>query len=562
VTGAPPATPRGTRPATASATAAGARAGARRQSDALAGLGTMVRLIVRRNRVRLTVWVVVLVGMFTYIASYYHTLFPTQKSLDDFAAVSNTPGIKAMTGLSAAADTLGGAVWTKGWMTIALSLAIGSAFLVTRAGRADEEAGRTELLRSRMLGLHAYATASWLVNGLLCLVVGAGIAVASAANGLDPEGTGIAGSLIFGASVAGVGLVGLGVGAVAGQVASTSRGANALASAVIIGFYVIRMVGDLGNGALSWASPIGWGQQMEPYAGNRWWPLALLLALAAALLTGAALLESRRDHGSGLLAERPGPASAPPRFASPLGLGLRLQRGPIIGWTVAVALSALMFGSIVDSMNTFMADAGGAMADFTRGIGVDALLAMLAGMIGLITAAFATQSAASLRTDEASGIVETQLAGGLSRTRWALERLLIPAVGSAVLLLLGGAGLGAVYGSTIGDSSQAVTMAGAALAYWPAVMILVGIAVALFGWAPSVAIPVAWGAMAAMWFATMLGEVFGLPTWMLDGLPFSAVPYMPLDAMSWAPEVIMTVVAAALIWSGVDRFARRDIQPG
>jgi ABC-2 type transport system permease protein len=522
----------------------------------------MVRLIVRRSRVRILVWFVVLVGMFFYLASYYKTLFPTQQSLNDFASLSNTPAIRAISGLSAAADTLGGAVWTKGWMTTVLSLALGAAFLITRSGRADEEAGRTELLRSKMLGLHAYATASWLTYGLLCVAVGAGIALASASSHLDPQGTGIAGSLIYGASVASIGLVGLGVGAVAGQIASTSRGANALASGVIIGFYVLRMVGDLGNGVLSWASPIGWGQQMQPYGGNRWWPLALLLVLAAALLAIAALVEARRDHGSGLLAERPGPADAPNRMASPLGLGLRLQRGPIIGWAIGIVLAALLFGSIIDSMNTFMADAGGAMADLMRGVGAEALLAMLAGMIGLITAAFATQSAVSLRTDEATGIIETQLAGALSRTRWALERLLIPAVGSAVLLLMGGGLLGAVYGSISGDSSQAITMAGAALAYWPAVMILVGLAVALFGWVPSLAIPVTWGAMAAMWFATMLGEVLGLPKWLLDALPFSAVPYMPLDAMSWTPVIIMTVIAGGLIWTGLDRFARRDVKPG
>lgn len=536
--------------------------GARKPADALTGISAMVRLVARRNRVRFAVWLVVLVGMFSYIASYYKTLFPTQQSLNDYAVVSNTPGIRAISGLSAAADTMGGAVWTKGWMTIALSLAIGSAFLITRSGRADEEAGRTELLRSRMLGLHAYGTASWLVNGLLCVAVGASIALASAANGLDPEGTGIAGSLILGASVAGVGLVGLGVGAVAGQIASTSRGANALASAVIIGFYVLRMVGDLGNGALTWASPIGWGQQMQPYAGNRWWPLTPLLALTAALLALASLIEARRDHGSGLLADRAGPADAPGRMASPFGLGLRLQRGPIIGWSLAVVLAALLFGSIVDSMNTLLADTGGPLSQFTRGIGVSALLALLATMIGLITAVFATQSAVSLRTDEANGILETQLAGALSRTRWALQRLLIPAIGAAILLSLGGGLLGAVYGSISGDSSQAVTMAGAALAYWPPVMILVGIAVALFGWAPSVAIPVTWGAMAAMWFATMLGEVFGLPSWLLNALPFSAVPYMPLEPMSWTPVVVMTAVAALLIWSGVGRFARRDVRPG
>jgi ABC-2 type transport system permease protein len=77
-----------------------------------------------------------------------------------------------------------------------------------------------------------------------------------------------------------------------------------------------------------------------------------------------------------------------------------------------------------------------------------------------------------------------------------------------------------------------------------------------------VAIPVTWGAMAAMWFATMLGDVLGLPTWLLNALPFSAVPYMPLEAMSWTPEIVMTALAALLFWTGVDRFARRDIKPG
>lgn len=539
-----------------------APAATRPASDTLAGTGTMVRLIVRRNRVRLAVWFVALVGMYAYVASYYQEMFPTQQSLDEFAALSDTPGIKALTGLSPAAATLGGAVWTKGWMTIALSLAIGVVFLVTRNGRADEEVGRTELLRSRMLGLHAYSVASWLVNGLLCVAIGIGVALVSASAGLDPDGTGIAGSLVVGASVTGVGLFGLGVGAVAGQVASTSRGANALGAVVVLGFYVVRMIGDLGTGALTWASPIGWGQLMEPYAGNRWWPVVLHLVLTAALLAVALWFEATRDHGAGLLAERPGPASAPPRYASPLGLALRLQRGPIVGWAIAVALAGLLYGSIVEAMTDLLDDAGGGVSDLLRGAGVQALLSMLAGMIGLIAAIFATQLAVSLRTEEASGLVEPQLAGAVSRTRWVLERLVIPVVGSAVLLVLGGGVLGAVYGSVVGDLTQAATLAGAALAYWPAVMVLVGIAVALFGWLPHVAVPVTWGVMAAMWFAMMLGEVFGLPQWLLDALPFSAVPYLPLEPMSWTPLVIMTVVASALVWVGLDRFRRRDVQPG
>jgi ABC-2 type transport system permease protein len=535
---------------------------ARRRSpaDGYSGLAVMVRLVLRRNRVRLVVWLVALAGMYQYIVSYYRSVFPNQQSLDDFATLSNTPGIKALTGLSPAASTMGGAVWTKGWMTVVLALAIGAVFLVTRSGRADEESGRTELLRSRVLGIHAYSMASWLVIGALCVAVGALMAVVSIGGSLDPEGTGVAGSLILGASVAGIGLVGVGVGAVAGQVSSTSRGANSLGSTVIIVIYVLRMIGDMGNAAVSWLSPIGWGQQMQPYAGNRWWPLLLLLGLTAVLLAVASQLEARRDFGAGLVPQRPGRAEAPARYATPLGLALRLQHNPIIGWTVAIVLGGTLMGSVVDAMTDLLADAGAGAHNLLRGTGVTALLALLVSMMALITVIFALQTTVSLRSDEASGIIEPQLAGAVSRWRWGLERLAIPVVWSAVLLALGGFLIGKVYGASIDDSSQGGRLALAALAYWPAVMVFVGLAVLLWGYVPRVAIPIAWGVMAAMWFITMFGEVFRLPTWFLDLLPLSATPYAPLEPTVWTPLVIMTLVALALTWAGLNRFSRRDIQ--
>ncbi|MBU5421080.1 ABC transporter permease [Cellulomonas hominis] len=545
------------------APAAGVRTpGARPATGTLTGLGTMVRLVLRRNRVRLAVWWVVLVGLLAYVAAYYRDLFDTQQALDDFAAVSDTPGIKALTGLAAAPDTLGGAVWTKIWMTLAMSLAFGVVFLVTRNGRADEEVGRTELLRSRVLGLHAGAVATWLVTGALSVAVGAGVAAVSIASGLDPSGAGVTGSLVLGASVAGVGLVAVGIGALAGQVASTSRSANALASAVLGAAYVLRMVGDLGDGRLTWASPIGWAQEMQPWGADRWWPFALLLALTAALLGVAARLESRRDHGAGLLAERRGPAGAPARYASPLGLALRLQRGPVIGWTITVVLAALLFGSVVESMTDLLDDAGGATADLVRGTGVDALLSLLVTMIALVTTVFALQSAVSLRADEASGLIEPQLAGALSRTRWAGQRLVLPAAGSAVLLLLGGGLMGAGYGSLVDDTAgQAGRLALAALGYWPAVLVFVGVAVALFGWLPRLAVALTWGVLAATYFAVLLGDALRLPRWLLDVLPFSATPYLPLEPVRWTPLVVLTLVAGALVAAGLARFARRDVQP-
>jgi ABC-2 type transport system permease protein len=158
-------------------------------------------------------------------------------------------------------------------------------------------------------------------------------------------------------------------------------------------------------------------------------------------------------------------------------------------------------------------------------------------------------------------MIEPQLAGSMSRTRWATQRLLIPAVGSALLLLVGGAAMGAGYGSIVGDPSQIGRLALSALAYWPAVMVFVGIAVALFGWVPRMAIPLSWGVLAAMWFIVLIGDALHLPSWILNLLPFSATPNVPYAPLTWPPLGIMTLVAGVLIWTGLNRFEHRDVQP-
>ena len=528
--------------------------------DSLAATGTMMRFVARRNRLLLITWPVVIVGLFAYVSVYYHDLLDTQQALDDFASISNTASIKALTGLAAGPATLGGAVWTTIWMTSALMLAFAVVFLVTRTGRADEEAGRTELLRSRVLGLHACSVAAWAVIAGMCVVTGVGVAVASIVSGLDPVGSGVMGSLVLGASVTGVGLVAIGVAAVTGQIAATPRAANATASAVVGIMYVLRMIGDLGSGTLTWASPVGWGQEMQPWGANRWWPLALSLVLTVVLLGVALAIEARRDVGAGLLVARSGPAGAPARFASPLGLALHLQRNVVIGWTVTVVLAAVMFGSVAPSMTELADDSAGSFAQVLGGTGVEALLSLLVTMTSLIVTVFAIQTTVTMRQDEASGIIEAQLAGAVSRTRWAGQRLLIPAVGSAVLLLISGALIGVGYASAGGGADLTGSLMLAALTYWPAVMLLAGIAVFLFGWLPHFTIAGSWAILAAMWILVVSGDALNVPQAVLDVMPFTATPHQPLEPMAWTPVVLLALVGLGLLWAGVSRFGRRDIQ--
>ena len=105
-------------------------------------------------------------------------------------------------------------------------------------------------------------------------------------------------------------------------------------------------------------------------------------------------------------------------------------------------------------MNDLMADAGGTRR---RSCGAPASMRCWPcslALIALITAVFALQSTVSLRADEASGIIEPQLAGAMSRNRWATQRLLIPTVGARGAAARGRRRIGAGYGSIIGDPRQ------------------------------------------------------------------------------------------------------------
>ena len=190
-----------------------------------------------------------------------------------------------------------------------------------------------------------------------------------------------------------------------------------------------------------------------------------------------------------------------------------------------------MFGSVVEAMTDLMDDAGGPVTAVLRGTGVDALLSLLVVMIAMITTVFAIQSAdlAAWRR-------------GQRHHRATAGRRAVPHPLGARTAADPGRRLGAsccssaagawarATASIIGDTGQTGGLALAALAYWPAVMVFVGVAVALFGWLPRLAIPLTWGVLAAMWFVVLIGDALHLPGWLLDLLPFSATPYLPLRA--------------------------------
>ena len=83
------------------------------------------------------------------------------------------------------------------------------------------------------------------------------------------------------------------------------------------------------------------------------------------------------------------------------------------------------------------------------------------------------------------------------------------------------------------DLGRLPLLVGSSVAIAPAVWVLIGLAVALFGLLPR-AVAAVWGALAACYLAAFLGPLLGLPDWVIDISPFTHVPLLPaadFDAM-------------------------------
>ncbi|WP_287930204.1 ABC transporter permease [Arthrobacter sp.] len=535
-------------------------AAARPAAGTLSGYGLSVRFILRRNWLRLILWAAVLAVMIPIVYTSQQATFPTQADRNAYANVANTPAIAAMTGLPYAAGSLGGILVIKIWMTLAVALGIASVFLVTRNGRADEEAGRTELLRGSALGRHAFSLANYTVVGGLSVVTGLLISLLALSDKLPA-----AGSWVLGGSIAGVGLAFVGIAALCGQLSSTSRGANSLGVAVLAVFYLIRAVADVNAHdtnvtALSWFSPIGWGQTMRSYAQDTWWPFLALLALAVSGCVLALRIETRRDLGLGLLPARRGPARATSFLATPLGLSLRLQRATLVSWLCGAVVAGLFFGSVAQAMTSVL-DPSNAVAKAFLGGSQNVLNGILGTFVlfsAMLAGAFAVQSLSGAYAEEAGGRLESQLAGSLARTRWLGAHTAVAAAGSAVMLLLSGWLTGvSSNGATTGSA-----MAGASLAYWPAVLLMMGVLLLLHGFLPRLSVSLTWAVYGVSLVIAMFGPLFSLSESAIRSTPFGAVPRLPAEAFTLLPLLVLTAIAVVLGALGIRRFTTRDIMAG
>jgi ABC-2 type transport system permease protein len=527
--------------------------------DTLAGTGGLVRLILRRDRVLLPLWVLGLALIPVSYVSPFADLYPTAAARQQYA---DNAGFTTLYGRLSGTSLGEFLTWRLGFVPVMVGLL--SLLTVIRHTRVEEETGRRELLGATVVGRHAALAAALAVTFGANLVLGALLTL-----GMPTQDLPVAGSLALGLEFAAAGWVFAAVGAAAAQLTSSATGARGIATSVLGVAWLLRATGDTSGQAggglawLSWLSPIGWVQRIHPYGEERWWLAGLAAGLAVALVAAAVALSARRDVGAGLLPARLGPATAAPWLRRPLALAWRLHRGLLAGWTATFAALGVLFGSTADGVGDMLRD-NPSLRDFAVRTGdqaglVDAYLAAILNLVGLIAAAYAVQATLRLRAEETSGRAEPVLATAVGRLPWAVSHLVFSVLGPTAALATAGLATGLAYGLSTGDvGRQLPRVLAGAMVQLPAVWVLAAIAVALFGLLPRLTL-VAWGPLGVYLLLGLIGTAVQLDQWLLDLSPYTHTPKLPGAAMSTTPLIWLVTVTGALAAAGLVGLRRRDI---
>ncbi|GAB4003730.1 ABC transporter permease [Nocardioides ultimimeridianus] len=514
------------------------------------GAGLLLRQAVRRDRVLAGSCLTVFVAM-AYASAYATgTLYDSPpERLAAIALINGQRGILALYGPIDVHAGVGALAMSK--MTVLYALFAAGMFvaLVRRHTRSEEESGRAELVAGTATGRNAPLAAAVAESAMIAVLLGSCCALAAVVGGLPARG-----SVYFGLSWVGTGLVATGVAAVCCQLSASARTCGVAAAGVLGGSYLVRAVGDATSlHWLDWLSPFGWNTQLHAWSAPRAWVVLLYPALAAVLLTAAQLLRAHRDLNAGMLAARPGAAHGSTHLRGPVALQLATHRTMLVIWSVAVFALCAFFGAIIPALDDVLRTVGG--EQLAADLGGSLMVAILAEL-AVVASCFGVVVAGHAAAEELQGRAELTLATGQSRTRWFLAGAGLAIGGTAWLVVLAGLGMWLGYG--LGGGPHPEHALEGAVVWIPATTLFGCLALALLAVRPTLT-PLAWALPLGSWVLGVVAPLLHAPAWVAALSPYDHVPKVPVDAMAWTPEVLLSLLAGAVLLTALERFRTRDI---
>jgi ABC-2 type transport system permease protein len=455
--------------------------------------------------------------------------------------------------------TIGGyAAWRVGGV-LTLLAAVWGLLAAIRATRAEEDAGRAELVLAGIVARRGVYLAA-----LAALAAGGALLWAAGAMGLVAAKLPAGGSAYMALALVSVAAVYAGVGALAGQLAPSRRLATELASAALLISFLARVVADTTTSLewLRWCTPLGWAEEMRPFTGAQPWVLALPVATSAVLLAAAGRIAKRRDVGTGVLPARD---SAPPNLrllGSPLAQTARGERASFAIWLVSCGF----FAAVVGAISTSIASAGlsGSLQRQVRQVAGMSIVTP-AGYMGLtflffvvVLALYACAQVSAARSAEMDQQLEALFALPVSRTGWLAGRLVLAAAGAAVLGLAAGACAWA--GAATQNAGVGLgQMLEAGANCLPVALLFLGLGALAYAVVPRAASGIAYGLVVVAFLWQLFASALSAPQWLVEATPFEHVGLVPAQAFRGGAAAAMVAIGLAAALAALWLFRRRDL---
>lgn len=529
-----------------------------------AGTFALTKLAIRRDRIRLTLWVLGITILVASITATFSGIFATQEELVNvIKTLSGSPAMRAFLAPASGAS-LGGFIMVRTSTLIVVLFSLLSMQTVVRHTRGNEETGRSEMIGSTVVGRYASLTSVLIVvvslNFLLSILTGLAFII----NGLD-----FAGSMAAGFSFGAVGLFFGGIGAITSQLSESGRGANGLSGVVLGVAFLLSSIGNIlgdvkesGVEVISawpaWLSPLGWYQQIHAFHQNNWWVLILFIAFFLLSVSIAFTLNNKRDLGAGLIPPGRGPEFASKRLLSPLGLAFRLQRNLFLGWAIPMLIFGAVFGAISSEFNQAISSVEGSERIFGDNLNMnETFLAAIIGIIGSFVIFYMVQSLMRMGTEESNGYLEPVLSTSVSRASWMLSHIFWSFLGAMSLLVI--LGLSAGLTASVEAGVSVLTILEASILQGPAILSVAGVVILALGFLPSWSSSMSWFVLGISIIAgPFLGPLLDLPTWVQNISPFTHLPEVTGDFTA-LPIAILLGLCILLTVIGVRGFQQRSL---
>lgn len=523
------------------------------------GLGTVLRILGRLQRRAALGWVLVLGAGLFGTAAGVAALYDTPDKIHSYAvAVTAGNALLAINGRVEGIDSLGGVVADEFGFLAAFLLPLLGISLVARATRQEEESGRLELLLGGRIARHQPTVAALLLATATIGTIGALFAA-----GLVGSGVPVAGALLYAGALGCLAFVFACGAALLAQLTLHARGVYAGSLAVLTASYLLRGIGDVTRTWITWLSPLGWAEKAAPFGGQRWWALAIPIAVGLVLAGVALRLAAGRDLGSALVRGTAGPDRATAWLCHPLGLAVRTHRASTLGWLAGGVLLAATTGALSRQVIGAMAGNPALTTAIggTDGRPVDGFVAAVQLFLAVIAAGYVVQTVGTLRAEEAAGRLENRLCGTLSRAHWLASHALV-VLGGLMMIVVGSSlvlGLGTAL--SVGDPAETGSSLRSGLAYLPTELVLLGLALTVYALRPRL-FGIAWAGYAVVTSVALLGPGLALPQWVLDAAPTTHVGNPPAHPVQVGTLMVLTGVAVTLVAVAFAAFPRRGIPQG